>query len=303
MMSLDGEVSLLSLPPEVRQMIWEYVFCEMSPYKYGAKLEVKTDRPLMLVQEPRLHQVCRVLREDALIYHHGRYDFDIRTNKIFDAKWAQKNGLRLDLVRRLTVHNNAALKSLVLSSSAKFPALRKLSFVRANPCSRNGRHGFGYRFSRVWWVDILDMFTTYLSQVPDNFDKDWDHDLLLAYREVETILERFPQFSSGTALYFKHYWRLSNKEFSNGDQQLHFYADPTPLPVHPCPWALRTIDLAVLAPHIDEGIAQMRDGRMPATHPRGAKQNYQDFEDFVERGLVRKRLVVDRTMDAVVASV
>ena len=51
------------------------------------------------------------------------------------------------------------------------------------------------------------------------------------------------------------------------------------------------IDPAVLAPNINEGIAQMRDGRMPPSFPVDAKENYQNFEDFVERGQGRAKLI------------
>ena len=149
--------------------------------------------------------------------------------------------------------------------------------------------------------ESLDVFTTYLSTLPENIITRYDHNLLIAWRQVEVVLDTFPQFKGGMVRYFNH--QYSMKHFRIGDQVLQFVADASmPHKRSQNNHCMHAIQQAVLRPNIDEGIAQMRDGRKPASYPVGTKDKYQDFEDFVERGLGRKRTNEDKIVDVIMAT-
>ncbi|KAJ9612513.1 hypothetical protein H2200_004110 [Cladophialophora chaetospira] len=290
MMAVDGKANLLCLPLEVRQMIWSFVYGAQSRHSSWSAFHVRSERPLTLVRRPDLHHVCKLLREDAFIFHHSRHDFHVGTIKAFDMKWTKRNGLRLEFMQALTVLQDY-LKVQVFSSSPRLQNLRKLTLIRANPHTRLERNGYeygGYEYEftrklRKGRSEKLDIFKTHLSMLAEDFSKTWDHDLLVAWREIELILTAFPRFRVGTVQYRNP---RSSERFRLTDQVLQFSTDRTRTPDR----GMSIVDTAVLGPNIDEGIAQMRDGRMLPSYPI-AMENYQSFEDFVERGLGRAKAI------------
>ena len=234
------------------------------------------DKPLKLGCEPKPDHVCKVLRQDALIFHHGRHAVKASTTKVFDVQWAQKNGFHLELVQTMTLHN-AGLQDLLLASSARLQSLRKLTLRRVNPASKGKLRGHELQFHRkrdFFKYEKFDVFATCLSTLTEDFLPNWDHDLLIAWRQVEVVLESFPQLQRGKIKYYRNPW-WSSKGLRVTHQRLLFVADinigsKDDLSLH-------TIDSAVLGPNVDEGVAQMCDGRTYASYTVGTKENYQNL--------------------------
>lgn len=129
----DGKPSLLSLPPELRNRIYEFVVTEAQPItvhgiaarkdKKKIYWEVRGDK------RPALARVCKVLRDDVLssyyrlnafkLQHLGE-DADAEHEAAKDAVWARLGGHHLSYLSSLEIQIGHHVRLSPTSSARKF---------------------------------------------------------------------------------------------------------------------------------------------------------------------------------------
>lgn len=263
--------SLLSLPPEIRDEIYGHLFEETgrihitaSYYRIGSPQS----------DTYRLRQVCRLQRNEVESYIYKTRSITFATRHGM-AAWTKKWPGRLSVMR--TAISNFNCVSTLPTASAYLHNLRVLVIHQwsENCYSHPSKDIYSERYN-----------STRVSL-----------ETLLAWRLPEAIARALPRFDQGIVQHAKarilRFLMLNRHEQRQGHGHgpgHGWMTSVNPLKHDGRPiWT--DIDLSLLAPRIDKAVAQIRASHAKPDYPCCTVQQYRSFEDFVERGLGRKRIV------------
>ncbi|KAK5070040.1 hypothetical protein LTR64_001874 [Lithohypha guttulata] len=227
-MQKRGLANLLTLPPEVRQMIYKYLF------DYSDTTEIIARKYFVRPNDAKLHQVCRLLKAEIDEDFYTRQTFTFKTIPALDL-WSKIHRDRLSLMQRIELCSSSP--SIIVPFTEQCPRLKILITER----HKIEHYDFEADVPRLYQLDLA---------TDDTF---WTLDTLLMWRQPEAILEAIPRFRLGCVEY-------SLRKNDRDRYRLRFCTDRlVAANTKTCEWT--PINVQQLSKNIDEVISQLELGR------------------------------------------
>jgi hypothetical protein len=171
--------NLLTLPPEIRAQIYDLL------YDFGSDehVEVFTRRPPIRRLPAKLHQVCRIFRLEIDARFYDQQTFAFNSVAAMDL-WRKKHGDRLALMRSVELYSISPLPIVEVAKQGYFQQLKSLTLDR--PTSQGSYVADpGLEVARLY------------QRMSPGFEHLWLPHHLLAWRQIEVVVEHLPQFRDG----------------------------------------------------------------------------------------------------------
>ena len=266
--------SLLSLPPEVRELIYGYLIDDDEDIVVTASKTVTGPSHADVVA---LRQVCSLFRQEVEEHYYKQQQFMFKTSQGLDS-WCATRREYVGLMGRVSVHEKAPP---ALPSAAQYLTnLQELTIhLRHYVSLYEPLPGRPYGINDHWQYEVKGALGFLNPQ------------LLCAWRVPEKILELFPRFRGGV---IQHTYGMMLR-FLLPDQKmvkagtwsgyLESINDVDPIDSGRKRW--EKVDVNLLTANIDETLLQMREGGCRQDWPKEGAETYKSFDDFVEIGLGR----------------